>query len=85
MTAPKPNITLSDGTRHYLPPDARTYMVLLQQAGEEGLREGRPLSISRLERLGLIEGVQQRGVGWRWWLTEHGKKVARELADQSDK
>jgi hypothetical protein len=83
MSAPKPNITLADGTTRYLPPDGRAELKNVLQTGSNGHFNQRDTTFRRLEQFGLIEGVQTRLSGqWRWTLTEHGKVVAQALTDQ---
>jgi len=81
MTAPKPNITLADGTTRYLPPESRMNLQQLLSCGEMWMASRYEISISRLQGFGLIDGVKTRS-SWTWYLTEHGKKVAQQLKDQ---
>lgn len=79
MGAPFPNITLADGSRAYLPPTARMYLRQVGEAGPAGMQNGMTISFSRLNDLGLTEGVRQRGLStWVWFITEQGKKALAE-------
>lgn len=79
MTAPKPNITLADGQRVYLPPGGRdTLNKILKD--QNGFLSRKDDTFKRLVSFGLVDGVQHRLSGmWVWTLTAHGRKVHAEL------
>lgn len=80
MTRPCNNATLANGQRVYLPPKAREELKALLKAGSDGLEQEIAL---RLVAFDLATGVKRKK--WIYFITEHGKKVAQELVDQSGK